>query len=162
MSIDIAREHLRQWGKDDRILEFPTSSATVEMAATAVGTMPARICKTLAFRSEGGCVLVQTAGDAMIDNGKFKSVFGMKARMLSPDETLCHTGHRVGGVCAFGISRDDVRVFADVSLKRFTTVFPACGSDNSAVELSPMELFEISGALRWIDVCRDWDESLCV
>jgi prolyl-tRNA editing enzyme YbaK/EbsC (Cys-tRNA(Pro) deacylase) len=162
MSIEIAREHLRQWGKEDRILEFPVSSATVEMAAVAAGVIPARICKTLAFKSEEGCVLVEAAGDARIDNGKFKSVFGAKAKMLTPDETLDYTGHQIGGVCAFGISRGDVRVFADVSLKRFVTVFPACGSGNSAVELSPAELFEISGALKWVDVCKDWDEELCV
>jgi prolyl-tRNA editing enzyme YbaK/EbsC (Cys-tRNA(Pro) deacylase) len=156
LSIELARTYLIEWGMGEKILEFPVSSATVELAALAAGVIPARICKTLSFRNSDGCILVQTAGDAKIDNSKFKKAFGFKASMLTPDEVLEYTGHAVGGVCAFGISRNDVRIFADISLKRFTTVFPACGSSNSAIELTPEELFDISRATDWIDVCKDW------
>jgi prolyl-tRNA editing enzyme YbaK/EbsC (Cys-tRNA(Pro) deacylase) len=156
MSIDAVREYFRALGIEGRIIEFPVSSATVELAAEAAGVAPARICKTMSFKAPGGCVLVETAGDARIDNGKFKQAFGMKARMLSPEEAFEFTGHAVGGVCAFGISRADVKVYADISLKRFTTVFPACGSANSAIEMSPGELFSASKAAGWVDVCRGW------
>ncbi|GHU50873.1 proline--tRNA ligase [Clostridia bacterium] len=161
MAIDIVREHLKKWNMEDKILEFPVSSATVELAAEAAGVIPARICKTISFKDAEGCILVETAGDAKIDNGKFKAAFGLKAKMLTPEEVLEYTGHEVGGVCAFGIKRTDVRVFADTSLKRFTTVFPACGSSNSAVELTPDVLFEMSGAIEWVDVCKEWSE-ICV
>ena len=162
MGIDTVRSHLKKWGMDQRIMEFPASSATVELAANAVGVIPARICKTISLKDTIGCILIEIAGDAKIDNSKFKQTFGLKAKMLSPDEVLAFTGHAVGGVCAFGIIRADVRVYADVSLKRFTSVFPACGSSNSAVEMTPDELYEISGAAAWVDVCKDWDNSLCV
>ena len=157
MAIEKAREHLKKFGKDGAIMEYPVSSATVELAAEAAGVIPARICKTISFKSLDGCILIQTAGDAKIDNGKFKQTFGFKAKMLTPGEVLDYTGHEVGGVCAFGIEREDVKVYADVSLKRFATVFPACGSGNSAVELTRDELFSISGALEWIDACKDWE-----
>jgi prolyl-tRNA editing enzyme YbaK/EbsC (Cys-tRNA(Pro) deacylase) len=156
MAIEKVREYLKQFNMSDKILEFPVSSATVELAAEAVGVIPARICKTLSFKSQDGCILIQTAGDTKIDNSKFKGFFGFKAKMLTPEELLEYTGHGVGGVCAFAIQRDDVRVYADISMKRFDTVFPACGSSNSAIELTCDELFEISKALEWIDVCKDW------
>lgn len=140
---------------EDRILEFDVSSATVELAAQAVGVDGARICKTLSFKDgEQACILVQTAGDTKIDNRKFKDTFGQKARMLTAEEVLAFTGHAVGGVCAFGIENENVKVYCDESLRRFATVFPACGSANSAIELTCEELFRYSHALAWIDVCK--------
>lgn len=140
---------------EDRILEFDVSSATVELAAQAVGVEGARICKTLSFKDgEQACILVQTAGDTKIDNRKFKDTFGQKARMLTAEEVLAFTGHAVGGVCAFGIENENVKVYCDESLRRFATVFPACGSANSAIELTCEELFRYSHALAWIDVCK--------
>ena len=155
MSIKIAREYLKEKGYDDRIMEFDVSSATVELAAAAIGTEPARICKTLGFKlKDGSGVLVQAAGDARVDNKKYKDFFGEKAKMLSSEEVPEYTNHEIGGVCAFGITRDDVRIYCDESMKRFDTVFPACGSSNSAAEFTPDELYEISGALEWIDVTK--------
>ena len=156
MAVDKVKEYLKQFNMECKVIEFPVSSATVELAAEATGVIPARICKTLSFRAPIGCVLIQTAGDAKIDNVKFKSVFGFKARMLNPVEVLDYTGYEVGGVCAFGIDRSDVKIYADVSMKRFDTVFPACGSANSAIELTCGELFSLSKALEWIDVCTGW------
>ena len=153
LSIEKRRAFFRQYGIDDRIIETPVSSATVELAARAVGVEPARIAKTLSFRTEKGCMLIVIAGDARIDNRKFKDRFGMKAKMLAPDEVLEMIGYPVGGVCPFGIS-GEIPVFLDVSMKRFDTVFPAVGSGNSAIELSCDELFEYSNALEWADVCR--------
>ena len=157
MAIDKVKEYLKQFNMEDKVLEFPVSSATVELAAEAVGVIPARICKTLSFKSPEGCILIETAGDAKIDNAKFKSFFGLKAKMLTPEEVLEYTGHEIGGVCAFAIDRDDVKVYTDISMKRFDTIFPACGSSNSAIELTCDEIFEISKALEWIDVCKDWE-----
>lgn len=155
MAIEKVREYFRQFSIDDRILEFDVSSATVELAAQAVGVEGARICKTLSFKDgEQGCILIQTAGDTKIDNRKFKDTFGQKARMLTAEEVLAFTGHAVGGVCAFGIENENVKVYCDESLKRFATVFPACGSANSAIELTCEELFKYSQALGWIDVCK--------
>lgn len=155
MSIDIARAYLRNKGYEDRIMEFDVSSATVELAAKAAGVEPARICKTLSFKLKDGTgILIQTAGDARIDNKKYKEFFGEKAKMLSPEEVPQYTNHEIGGVCAFGVTRDDVRIYCDETMKRFETVFPACGSDNSAVRLTPEELFEVSGAIDWIDVVK--------
>ncbi|NLP29829.1 MAG: YbaK/EbsC family protein [Clostridiales bacterium] len=157
MAIDKVRDYFKQWNKDSDILEFSTSSATVELAAEAAGVIPARIAKTLSFRDNNdGCILVVTAGDAKIDNSKFKQLFKMKARMLSPDEVLFYTGHAIGGVCPFAIENPNVKVYCDISLKRFETVFPACGSSNSAIELTCSELFGYSKALEWIDVCKNW------
>lgn len=154
MAIDKVREYFKTLGIEDRIKEFPVSSATVELAAEAVGTEPARICKTLSFQKpEGGCILIQTAGDTKIKNGKFKKLFGFKAKMLAPDDVVKYTGHAIGGVCAFAIERDDVEVYTDESMKRFNTVFPACGSSNSAIEFTCDELFEVSKAKAWVDVC---------
>ena len=155
MSIETARAYLKSKGYEDRIMEFEVSSATVELAAKAVGTEPERICKTLSFKlKDGSGVLVQAAGDARIDNKKYKDFFGEKAKMLSPEEVPEYTNHEIGGVCAFGVTRDDVRIYCDESLKRFETVFPACGSANSAVRLTPDELYEISGSISWIDVTK--------
>ncbi len=155
MAIEKVREYFRQFSIDDRILEFDVSSATVELAAQAVGVEGARICKTLSFKDgEQGCILIQAAGDTKIDNRKFKDTFGQKARMLTAEEVLAFTGHAVGGVCAFGIENENVKVYCDESLKRFATVFPACGSANSAIELTCEELFKYSQALGWIDVCK--------
>lgn len=155
MSIQIVRDYFSKLGIEDRIMEFDVSSATVELAAMAVGVEGARICKTLSFKDgEYGCILIQTAGDAKIDNRKFKDCFGQKAKMLSPEEVISFTGHAIGGVCAFGIDNNKVKVYCDQSMKRFNTVFPACGSSNSAIEFTCDELFKYSGAIEWIDVCK--------
>ena len=153
MSIEKARAHLAQFGADGRILEFDVSSATVELAAHALGVEPARIAKTLSFKAGDGAVLVVAAGDARVDNRKFKDRFGMKAKMLTADEVLTLVGHPVGGVCPFGIN-DGVPVYLDESLRRFETVFPAVGSGNSAIELTLEELYTFSRATDWADVCK--------
>ena len=159
MAIDKVREYFRSLGIEERIMEFDVSSATVELAAKAVGTEPARICKTISFaKPEGGCVLIQTAGDSKINSGKFKKTFGFKAKMLSADDVLRYTGHAVGGVCAFAIENEEVDVYADVSMKRFETMFPACGSANSAVEMTCDELAEYSHSKGWVDVCKLTEE----
>ena len=155
MSIEIARKHLEKFGVADRIMEFDVSSATVDLAAAAVGCEGARICKTLSFKLKDGTgILIQMAGDAKIDNKKYKDTFGEKAKMLSPDEVPQYTNHEIGGVCAFGVTRDDVKIYCDESMKRFDIVYPACGSDNSAIGLSLDEIYEISGALGWVDVSK--------
>ena len=153
MSIEKGRAYFRALGMEDRVQEFTVSSATVELAALALGVDGARIAKTLSFKTENGCMLILAAGDARIDNHKFKGKFHFKAKMLSADEVLELVGHPVGGVCPFGI-HDDIPVYLDVSLKRFETVFPAVGSANSAIELNLDELFKYSNALEWIDVCK--------
>ena len=155
MAIDKVREYFRQFGLEDKILEFDVSSATVDLAAQAVGVEGARICKTLSFKDkDGGCILIQAAGDARIDNRKFKDKFHLKAKMLTAEEVLEFTGHAIGGVCAFAIENPNVRVYTDESLKRFDTVFPACGSSNSAIEFTCDELFRYSNAIEWVDVCK--------
>ncbi len=154
MSIEKVRKYFSELGIDTKIMEFDVSSATVDLAAEAVGVIPARICKTLSFKDEDGCILIQTAGDTKVNNGKYKRYFGFKAKMLSPDEVIDFTGHAIGGVCAFGINNPRVKIYCDESLKRFDTVFPACGSSNSAIELTCDELFGFSKALDWIDVCK--------
>ncbi len=155
MAIDRVREHFKKWGRDTDIMELAASSATVELAAQALGVEPARIAKTIAFKDKNGAVLLVTAGDAKTDNSKFKAEFGFKPKMLKPEETLEYTGHAVGGVCPFGL-RNNLPVFLDISLKRFATIFPACGSGNSAIELTCAELDEYSLNKRWVDVCKDW------
>lgn len=155
MAIEKVRAFFRELGMEDRIQEFDVSSATVELAAQAVGVEGARICKTLSFKDgEDGCILIQTAGDTKIDNRKFKDTFGQKAKMLTAEEVVEFTGHAIGGVCAFAIENPRVRVFCDESMKRFETVFPACGSSNSAIEMTCDEIFRISKAEKWIDVCK--------
>ncbi|MGB4337839.1 MAG: YbaK/EbsC family protein [Bacillota bacterium] len=156
MSIERVREYFRARGLAHRILEFDVSSATVELAAQAVGCEGKRIAKTLSFRVGDRVILIVTAGDARIDNQKYKAHFGTKARMLSPEDAELLIGHPVGGVCPFAV-KPGVEVYLDQSLRRFETVFPACGSANSAIELTPDELEQHSNALGWIDVCKDWE-----
>ena len=155
MSIEKGRAWFRSLGMEERVIEFTVSSATVELAAQALGVEGARIAKTLSFKNkEGdGCILILAAGDARIDNRKFKDKFGMKAKMPSPDEVLEMVGHPVGGVCPFGCN-EGIPVYLDESLKRFTTVFPAVGSAASAIELNLEELYRCSRAIAWIDVCK--------
>ena len=155
MSIEIAREYLKKYNIDDRIQEFSQSSATVELAAEAAGVIPARICKTISLKTEDGAVLICTSGDTKIDNRKYKDYFHIKAKMLTQDEVKKYTNHDVGGVCPFGITCPDVKIYIDISLKRFETVLPACGSSNSVIEMSPCEIFEISGAIDWVDVSKE-------
>ena len=155
MAIEAVKEYFSKFGIANRIKEFEVSSATVELAAQALGCEPCRIAKTLSFPVNGQAVLVVTAGDAKIDNPKYKAQFGTKAKMLTPDEAELLVGHAVGGVCPFGI-KEGVTVYLDNSLKRFKTVFPACGSSNSAIELSIEELEKYSGYVSWIDVCKNW------
>ena len=155
MSIERVREYFRGFGVAERIQEFPVSSATVELAAAALGCEGCRIAKTLSFSVNGGPILVVAAGDAKVDNAKFKAQFAVKAKMLSPEDTLSLIGYAVGGVCPFAV-KEGVRVFLDVSLKRFETVFPACGSSNSAIELTIPELEQYSAAEAWVDVCKGW------
>jgi len=157
MSIERAKSHLEQHGLANRVQEFDTSSATVELAAAALGCEPKRIAKTLSFLIGGQAILIVAAGDAKIDNPKYKAQFGTKAKMLTPEQAETLIGHAVGGVCPFGVN-DGVTVYLDCSLKRFDTVFPACGSSNSAVELSIQELEACSNAAAWIDVCKGWEE----
>lgn len=153
MSIDKVKAYLAPLGVADRIQEFSVSSATVELAAAALGIDGARIAKSISLASPDGCILVVCAGDVKIDNKKFKERFSIKPKMLSPDEALALTGHAVGGVCPFALP-EGVAVYLDESLKRFDTVFPAAGSSNSALELSCDELYKFSGALGWVDVCK--------
>ncbi len=157
MSIELVRNFFRPLGREDDILEFPVSSATVELAAQAVGVIPARIAKTLSFLVEDGCVLIVAAGDAKIDNAKYKAMFHTKAKMLTPEQVTEFTGHAIGGVCPFG-NPEGVKTYLDVSLQRFDTVFPAAGSSNSAIELTCDELAQYSGSLGWVDVCKAWQE----
>ncbi len=152
MSIEKVREFFKKFNMENKILKFDVSSATVDLAAKALNVEPARIAKTLSFKQGEDCVLIVCAGDVRVDNKKYKAYFHTKAKMLSPDEVLEFTGHAIGGVCPFGVS-NDVKVYLDESLKRFTTVFPACGSSNSAIELTPEELSKYSSSLEWIDVC---------
>ena len=154
MAIDKAREHLKKYGFEHRVKEFDVSSATVELAAKAVGVEPCRIAKTLSFMTKEGPILIVTAGDARIDNKKFKAQFHVKAKMLTPEEVIELVGHAVGGVCPFGI-KEGVFVYLDESLKRFETVFPACGSSNSAIELTISELEQCSGYVAWVDVNKE-------
>lgn len=159
MSFESVKAHLRKWNREMDIMVFDTSSATVDLAAKAIGVIPARIAKTLSFRGEEDkAILVVAAGDAKIDNKKFRQVFQMKARMLSADEVVEQTGHLIGGVCPFGLA-NDLDVYLDVSMKRFETLFPACGSTNSAIELTCDEIFEFSSAKEWVDVCKGWEEN---
>lgn len=155
MAIEKVKAYFKKYGMEERIQEFGVSSATVELAAAALHCEPQRIAKTLSFMVEGHVVLVVTAGDAKIDNPKYKAQFRTKAKMLSPEEAETLVGHAVGGVCPFAVN-DGVDVYLDISLKRFKTVFPACGSSNSAIELTITELEEHSGYLQWVDVCKGY------
>ncbi len=153
MSIEKVREYFKSVGMDSRIKEFSESSATVELAAHALGCAPERIAKTLSFKLKDDCILIVTAGDVKIDNSKYKARFGAKASMLKFDEAAELIGHAVGGVCPFAVN-DGVKVYLDESLKRFETVFPACGSSNSAIELTISELEKYSDYISWVDVCK--------
>jgi prolyl-tRNA editing enzyme YbaK/EbsC (Cys-tRNA(Pro) deacylase) len=153
MSIERVKNYFTTLGIAERIREFDTSSATVALAAEALGCEPCRIAKTISFHKGDGVVLVVAAGDAKIDNPKYKAFFGEKAKMLSFDEAEPLIGHAVGGVCPFAVN-EGVKVYLDVTLRRFETVFPACGSANSAIELTIPELERYSGYIRWIDVCK--------
>ena len=157
MSVEKVKAYLAPYGVNDRIREFDVSSATVELAAQAVGCEPARIAKTLSFMADQKAVLIVAAGDAKVDNHKYKEQFHTKAKMLSPDEVTELVGHSVGGVCPFGV-KEGVAVYLDESLKRFDVVYPACGSASSAVKLTIPELETASGYLGWIDVCKGWGE----
>ena len=153
MSIEKVKNYFRTRGMEDRVLEFTVSSATVELAAIALGCEECRIAKTLSFHVGERVVLVVMAGDTKIDNQKYKAQFGTKAKMLEYEEAPALIGHAVGGVCPFAVN-EGVEVYLDESLKRFETVFPACGSANSAIEMTMAELEEHSGSLGWVDVAK--------
>lgn len=158
MSVTRAKQHLEKYGAAGRIRELDISTATVELAAAAIGCEGARIAKTLSFRAgDDRCLLIVAAGDAKVDNRRFKDRFGFKARMLEPSEAERLTGHAVGGVCPFG-AKDTASVYLDESLRRFDSVYPACGSSNSMIELSIPELEEYSEFADWVDVCKGWRE----
>ena len=154
MAIEKVKAFFAKYGMADKIRELEMSSATVALAAQALGCEPCRIAKTMSFLVDGHAILIVTAGDVKIDNAKYKAHFGCKAKMLTPDEVEAMIGHAVGGVCPFAVN-DGVTVYLDDSLKRFTTVFRACGSGNSAIELTIAELEQYSGYVSWIDVCKN-------
>lgn len=153
MSIDRVKAYFRELGIEDKVQELAESSATVELAAQALDVEPGRIAKTLSFMVDGSPILIVAAGDVKIDNAKYKKFFGAKAKMLTPDEAVTLIGHAVGGVCPFAVN-DGVTVYLDESLKKFVTVFPACGSSNSAIELTMEELERYSLYKEWVDVCK--------
>ncbi len=153
MAIEKVIEYFKGFGAEDKIIQFEVSSATVELAAQALGCDGAHIAKTLSFMVDGGAVLVVCAGDAKIDNPKFKAFFNTKAKMLSPDEAVELVGHAVGGVCPFAVN-DGVKVYLDISLKRFETVYPAAGNSQSAIKLTIAELEKFSNYIEWVDVCK--------
>ncbi len=155
MSLESVRNYFKKWNMEDRILELPISSATVEEAATAINCEEKEIAKTMSFKINDKAILIVMAGDAKIDNSKYKEQYHTKAVMLKGDEVEQITGHPVGGVCPFGI-RFDIEVYLDESLKRFVKIYPACGSRNSAIELSLEELEKYSNYKEWIDVCKGW------
>lgn len=158
MSIQSVKAFFKEKGREQDILEYEESSATVQQAADTLGVIPGRIAKTLSFRGKDGeAILIVAAGEAKVDNRKFRDTYGLKARMLSPEEVLEQTGHAVGGVCPFGL-KQELDVFLDISLQRFKTVFPACGNTNSAIELTIEELKEYSSAKEWVDVCKGWQQ----
>lgn len=157
MAIEKVKAYFKELGIEDRILEFDVSSATVDLAAQALGCEGCRIAKTISFMVEDGAVLIVCAGDAKIDNAKYKAKFGTKAKMLTPDEAVELIGHAVGGICPFAVN-DTATVYLDKSLQRFETVFPACGSSNSAIELTIPELEKYSNYIEWVDVCKAWQE----
>lgn len=155
MAIEKVKEFFKKHHMEDRVQEFQVSSATVELAAEALHCEPCRIAKTLSFMVDNAPVLVVTAGDAKISNPQYKAQFATKAKMLTPEEAEELVGHAIGGVCPFAV-KEGVSVYLDESLKRFTTVFPACGSSNSAIELTIEELETYANPVSWVDVCKDW------
>lgn len=160
MSIQKVKEYFKKYNMETRIQELAESSATVELAAEALHCEPCRIAKTLAFMVKGQPILIVAAGDVKIDNAKYKAQFGAKAKMLSSEETETLIGHAVGGVCPFAVN-DGVAIYLDRSLQRFQTVFPACGSGNSAIELTIAELEQYASFTSWIDVCKGWSDGNC-
>lgn len=156
MAIERVKEYFSQYGMEEKVLEFPVSSATVELAAEALHTEPKRIAKSLSFMAGDKAILVVAAGDAKVDNHKYKERFGKKAKMLTADQVAELIGHKVGGVCPFAVN-EGVEVYLDESLKRFETVFPACGSSNSAIELTIPDLEKYAcNFVSWVDVCKGW------
>jgi len=155
MSIEKVREYLNRWNRDKDIIKLESSIATVELAAAVIGVIPARIAKSISLRyPDKGAMIIVTAGDMKVDNRKFRDHFNFKPKMLSPGEAMEYTGHAIGGVCPFAIPME-VEIYLDISIKRFNTVFPACGSDDTAIELTPQELEEYSQSKGWVDVCAD-------
>lgn len=154
ISIEKVKSYFKVFGLEDRIIDFDTSSANVELAAAALNCQPERIAKSLSFILKEKAIIIVTAGDVKIDNKKFKRIFGSKAKMIEKDRVEELIGHKVGGVCPFAI-KDDVDVYLDESLKRFVTVFPACGSSNSAIEMSIEELEKYSNYKAWLDICKN-------
>ncbi len=155
MAIERVKTYFKQYGMEEKIREFDVSSATVELAAQALSCEPARIAKTLSFMVDGHAILIVAAGDVKIDNHKYKEQFHAKAKMLSPEEAETLVGHAIGGVCPFAVN-EGVTVYLDESLKRFETVFPACGSSNSAMELTIPELEKYAAPVQWVDVCKGY------
>ena len=158
MSIEKVKSYFDKLGMKDRVREFDVSSATVELAAAALNCEPQRIAKTLSFIVGTQAILIVTAGDGRIDNVKYKAQFKTKAKMIAPEETVALIGHAVGGVCPFAVN-EGVVIYLDESLKRFQTVFPACGSGNSAIELTIEELEKYSNYCAWVDVCKGWNNT---
>lgn len=154
MSVTDVKNYLKAYGLDQKVREFNQSSATVELAAIAAGVEPARIAKSLTFKAGDDAVMIVTAGDTKIDNHKYKEQFGIKAKMLSPEEVIEYTGHSIGGVCPFANPEGHLKVYLDDSMKRFETVFPAAGSDASCAELTLDELTKASRAVDWVNVCK--------
>lgn len=162
MSVEAVKKFFRAHGLEGAVMELDVSCATVEEAARALGVDGARIAKTLSFAAPPGagekaCILVVAAGDARIDGGSFKRTFGIKSKMLSPEQALKLTGHAVGGVCPFAVSNPAAAIYLDQSLRRFETIFPACGGPQAMTEISQADLFTLSGARGWVNVCRDWE-----
>jgi prolyl-tRNA editing enzyme YbaK/EbsC (Cys-tRNA(Pro) deacylase) len=157
MSIEQVRGYLKRWNREKDIIEMKASTATVLEAANALGVIPARIAKSISLKQGDGAMVVVIAGDMKLDNRKYKDYFGIKAKMLTPEEALQFTGHAIGGVCPFGLPLG-IGIYLDISMKRFATVFPACGSSNSAIELTPDELNEYSQNKAWVDVCKPISE----
>ncbi len=159
MSVEKVRKYLSQFGLQDRLLVFSVSSATVELASKALGAEPARIAKSISFHDRnGGCLIIVTAGDTKIDNAKFKAEFGYKAKMLEQGAVEAQTGYPVGGVCPFD-NPPRAKTYCDISLRRFDRIFPAGGSADSCVRLSCEELFAVSKSEKWVDVCKNWEDS---
>ena len=157
MAFEKAKAWLSQWGLDTKVQEFEVSSATVELAAQAVGCEPARIAKSLTFKVGESPIIIVTAGDCKIDNHKYKAQFSAKAKMLTPEEAARLIGHAVGGVCPFDLP-EGTKAYADISMQRFETVFPAAGTSNSAVELTCDELFQYGKCVEWVDICKGWND----
>lgn len=154
MSLLSVKEYLKDYNKENNIIELSESTATVELAAKALNVEPGRIAKTLSFKVDKTCLLIIIAGDKRIDNRKYKETFHIKAKMLTPEEVIEYTGHEIGGVCPFAISNPNVKIYCDISIKKYQTVFPACGSKNSAIEITPEDLFSISKSIEWVDISK--------